>query len=246
MSSEPILTVEGLCAGYGHVPVLHDVTLELGPAEMVTLIGANGAGKSTLLKALAGLLRPTSGTVLLEGVRVTGMAPEKLVRRGLALVPEGRMLFAPMTVEENLLLGAHSRRPRDPRLTEDLARVKQLFPVLAERSGQPAATLSGGEQQMLAVGRALMSAPSVLLLDEPSLGLAPKVITAIFDVLDRLRAEGLAILLVEQDAKVALRHADRGYVMRTGRIELSGTAASLLNDDQVRHIYLGARHETRG
>lgn len=246
MSSENVLTVAGLDAGYGRIAVVSDVSLSVAHGEMVTLIGANGAGKSTLLKAVAGLVRPTAGSVTLLGEDVTGQPPEQLVRRGLALVPEGRMLFAPLTVEENLLLGAHIRSRRDPMFTSDLARVKELFPVLAERGTQPAATLSGGEQQMLAVARALMSAPRVLLLDEPSLGLAPKVIAAIFEVLDRLRAEGLAILLVEQDAKVALKHADRGYVMRTGCIALEGTAASLLGDDEVRHIYLGARHETRG
>lgn len=246
MSSESVLSVAGLDAGYGRIAVISDVSLTVAHGEMVTLIGANGAGKSTLLKAIAGLVRPAAGRVTLLGGDVTGQPPEQLVRRGLALVPEGRMLFAPMTVEENLLLGAHIRSARDPKLAGDLSRVKELFPVLAERSAQPAATLSGGEQQMLAVARALMSAPKVLLLDEPSLGLAPKVIAAIFEVLDRLRAEGLAILLVEQDAKVALKHADRGYVMRTGCIALEGTAASLLGDDEVRHIYLGARHETRG
>lgn len=246
MNSRPILRVEALCAGYGRVPVVRDVTLNLAAGEMVTLIGANGAGKSTLLKALAGLIAPTSGTVTLLDEDVTRVAPEKLVRRGLALVPEGRMLFAPMTVLENLLLGAHSRATRDERLGPDLERVQRLFPVLAERASQPAATLSGGEQQMLGVGRALMSSPRVLLLDEPSLGLAPKVIADIFGVLDTLRTDGLSILLVEQDAKVALKHADRGYVMRTGEIALSGSAAELLDNDDVRHIYLGARHETRG
>jgi branched-chain amino acid transport system ATP-binding protein len=226
--------------------VLRDVTLDVAPREIVTLIGANGAGKSTLLKSLAGLLRPSAGTVTLDGATVTGVAPEKLVRRGMALVPEGRLLFGPMTVEENLLLGAHTRPRRDPALRADLDRVADLFPVLAERRAQPAATLSGGEQQMLAVGRALMSRPRVLLLDEPSLGLAPKVIAAIFEVLGALRDEGLAILLVEQDAKVALKHADRGYVMRTGEIALTGTGAALLKDDEVRHIYLGAPPEPRG
>lgn len=246
MSSRPILAVDALCAGYGRVPVVRDVSLQVAEGEMVTLIGANGAGKSTLLKALAGLIKPTGGTVSLRGDDVTGVAPEKLVRRGLALVPEGRMLFAPMTVRENLLLGAHSRPARDEGIAADLTRVQRLFPVLAERADQPAATLSGGEQQMLAVGRALMSSPTVLLLDEPSLGLAPKIIAAIFGVLDALRADGLSILLVEQDAKVALKHADRGYVMRTGEIALTGTAAELLDNDDVRHIYLGARPGSRG
>jgi branched-chain amino acid transport system ATP-binding protein len=246
MNSDAVLRVTDLHAGYGRVPVLKGVSLHVGHGEMVTLIGANGAGKSTLLRAIAGVIRPTAGSVHAEGDDVTGMAPERLVARGLALVPEGRMLFAPMTVDENLLLGAHSRPSRDPGIGEDLDRVRTLFPVLAERATQPAETLSGGEQQMLAVARALMSRPRVLLLDEPSLGLAPKVIAAIFEVLDELRREGLSILLVEQDAKVALRHSDRGYVMRTGEIALEGSAGELLANDDVRLIYLGAWHEKRG
>lgn len=246
MTRESLLSIEDLSAGYGHVTVLRGVTLDVAAGEIVTLIGANGAGKSTLLRSVAGLLHTSTGRVVLAGIDVTNLAPEKLVRRGLALVPEGRMLFGPMTVEENLQLGAHTRPARDPGVKEDLERVRALFPVLWERRSQAAATLSGGEQQMLAVGRALMSRPRALLLDEPSLGLAPKVIAAIFDVLSALRADGLAILLVEQDARVALKHADRGYVMRTGEIALSGSAAELLNDDEVRHIYLGARHDKRG
>lgn len=239
------LTVESLSAGYGHVAVLDSVSLHVAPGELVALIGSNGAGKSTLLKAVAGLLRPTAGVVRLGTDEITGVPPERLVRRGLALVPEGRMLFGPLTVDENLSVGAHSRPARDPSVREDLERVRALFPVLAERGGQLAETLSGGEQQMLAVGRALMSHPDVLLLDEPSLGLAPRVIATIFGALDTLRAEGLTILLVEQDARLALKHADRGYVMRTGRIELQGPAEELIEDDQVRHAYLGGRPETR-
>jgi branched-chain amino acid transport system ATP-binding protein len=246
MTAERLLRVEALRAGYGRVPVLHDVSLEVGAHEMVTLLGANGAGKTTLLRAIAGLITPAAGRVFLGDADVTGLAPERLVRAGLALVPEGRMLFGPMTVDENLLLGAHVRPPRDPGIAEDLTRVRSLFPVLAERAGQAAETLSGGEQQMLAVGRALMSRPKVLLLDEPSLGLAPRVIAAIFGVLDELRREGLSILLVEQDAAVALRHADRGYVMRTGRVVRAGTAGELLADDGVREIYLGPRHGSEG
>lgn len=242
MSSESVLRVSDLRAGYGRIDVLHGVSLEVNAGEMVTLIGANGAGKSTLLKTVAGLVRPASGQVELAGQDVTGTAPEKLVRRGLALVPEGRMLFGPMTVAENLAIGAHSRPARDAGIAEDLDKVHRLFPVLAERSSQPASTLSGGEQQMLAIGRALMSRPTTLLLDEPSLGLAPMVIAAIFEVLDALRSDGLAILLVEQDAKLALKHSDRGHVMRTGRIVLSGSADELIANDDVRLIYLGAWH----
>ncbi|MDO9556924.1 MAG: ABC transporter ATP-binding protein [Coriobacteriia bacterium] len=238
--SDAVLQVSVLSAGYGRVPVIRDVSLSVDAGEIVTLIGANGAGKSTLLKAIAGLLKATSGSVLLDCEDVTGTPPERLVRRGLALVPEGRMLFGPMSVEENLLLGGHTQTPEGVRA--GLERVHALFPVLAERAKQPAATLSGGEQQMLAVGRALMSAPRVLLLDEPSLGLAPKVIADIFGVLDRLRSDGLAILLVEQDAKLALRHSDRGLVMRTGHVALEGTAEELISNDDVRLIYLGAWH----
>lgn len=237
------LAAERLCAGYGRITVLRDVSLHVAEGEAVTLIGANGAGKSTLLKAVVGLLRPVSGTVSLFGEDVTGMPPERLVRRGLAMVPEGRMLFGPMTVAENLALGAFSRGA-GPRVspTQDLEAAFELFPVLRERLTQPAATLSGGEQQMLAVARALMSRPRILLLDEPSLGLAPKVIAEIFGALEALRAKGLTILLVEQDAKVALRHCDRGYVMRTGSVVLEGSSAELLDNDDVRLIYLGAWH----
>jgi branched-chain amino acid transport system ATP-binding protein len=237
-AATPMLVVEGLHAGYGHVPVLRGVDLHVAAGEIVTLVGANGAGKSTLLKTIVGLVHASSGCVRYEGDDITRTVPERVVRSGLALVPEGRMLFGPLTVEENLKLGAFARRGApDP---EDYERVFALFPVLRERLGQTASTLSGGEQQMLAIGRALMSRPRLLLLDEPSLGLAPKVIAEIFGTLDRLRTDGLTVLLVEQDVKIALRHADRGYVMRTGAIAHSGSAKELLADDHVRHIYLGA------
>jgi len=235
-----LLEVTDLCAGYGRVPVIRDISLSLGTGEVVTLIGANGAGKSTLLKAIAGLIRPVSGQVRLDGEDITGTPPERLVRRGLALVPEGRMLFASMSVRENLLLGGHIRTADE--VERALARVHALFPVLEERAGQAAATLSGGEQQMLAIARALMSEPRVLLLDEPSLGLAPKVIADIFRVLDTLKSEGLGILLVEQDARLALRHSDRGLVMRAGSVALRGDASELAENDDVRLIYLGAWH----
>jgi branched-chain amino acid transport system ATP-binding protein len=235
-----MLEVAGISAGYGHVRVLEDVSLAVEAGECVTVIGANGSGKSTLLKTVAGLLRPTAGRVALDGDDVTGLSAEKLVRRGVGLVPEGRRLFGPMSVAENLALGAYSLGRASH--AGELERVHALFPVLAERATQPAATLSGGEQQMLAIGRALMSRPRLLLLDEPSLGLAPKVIGSIFAALDELRREGLTILLVEQDARLALRHADHGYVMRTGRVVLTGPAAELAANDDVRLIYLGGRH----
>jgi branched-chain amino acid transport system ATP-binding protein len=236
--SKPLLQVEGFCAGYGHVPVLRDVTMHVDEGEMVTLVGANGSGKSTLLKAIMGTVHPSAGVLRLAGEDVTRVPPEHMVRRGAALVPEGRMLFGPLTVEDNLRLGAHARGRGE--YEGSLERVVQLFPVLEERMRQTAATLSGGEQQMLAIARGLMSRPKILLLDEPSLGLAPRVIAEIFTTLDTLRAGGLTVLLVEQDVKVALRHADRGYVMRTGRIVMEGAASELLANDHIRHIYLGA------
>jgi branched-chain amino acid transport system ATP-binding protein len=236
-----LLELKALRAGYGHAEVLHGVDLSVAPGELVALIGANGAGKSTLLKAVVGLVRVRSGSVTWDGASLTAARPERLVRDGLALVPEGRLLFGPMTVRENLELGAYGAgRERRAAIAEGLAAVHELFPVLAERASQPAATLSGGEQQMLAVGRALMSRPRLLLLDEPSLGLAPRVIKEIFAVLDKLRARGVTVLLVEQDARLALKHADRGYVMQTGRVVLQGTSAELLADETVQTIYLGA------
>jgi len=233
--------VRGLRSGYGRIEVIHGVDIIVHAGELVALIGSNGAGKSTLLKAVVGLVSVSEGSVVYDGRQIAAGRPERLVRDGVALVPEGRMLFGPMTVRENLELGAYGLgRKGKGMLTESRERVCKLFPVLAERSGQQAETLSGGEQQMLAVGRALMSRPRLLLLDEPSLGLAPKVIAEIFSALDVLRGEGVTILLVEQDAKLALKHADRGYVMRTGRIALEGTARELLADENVRQIYLGS------
>jgi len=237
-SEQIMLRTTGIHAGYGHVNVLRGIDIEVRRGELVTIIGSNGAGKSTLLKAIVGLVAPTKGTVELNGVGITGTPPERAIGKGLALVPEGRLLFGSMTVAENLDLGAYSR-PRSDDRAATLARIGELFPVLAERRQQTAATLSGGEQQMLAIARALMARPEMLLLDEPSLGLAPKVIAEIFSALDKLRAEGLTILLVEQDARLALKHADRGYVMRTGEIAISGPSAELLANDDVRLIYLG-------
>ncbi|MDA3935629.1 MAG: ABC transporter ATP-binding protein [Actinomycetota bacterium] len=237
------LRVKGLESGYGRVNVLRGIDIEVHSGELVTVIGSNGAGKSTLLKTIVGFVTATAGSVSVDDRDLTRTTPERAVGIGVSLVPEGRMLFGPMSVRENLVLGAYSKSGRgEASLAQDLERVYSLFPVLEERAGQSAETLSGGEQQMLAVARALMSKPRVLLLDEPSLGLAPKVIAEIFHTLDALRAEGLSILLVEQDAKLALKHADRGYVMRTGEIVLSGTADDLLADDDVRLIYLGKWH----
>jgi branched-chain amino acid transport system ATP-binding protein len=240
-ASAPLLELSAVTAGYGHVEVLHGVDLAVGEGEVVAVIGANGAGKSTLLKAIVGLVGLRAGAIAYGGAPISAPRPERLVRDGLALVPEGRMLFGPMTVRENLVLGAYGGgRKGKTAIGETLERVQALFPVLGERAGQPAETLSGGEQQMLAVGRALMSRPRLLLLDEPSLGLAPKVIAEIFAALDELRAQGVTLLLVEQDARLALKHADRGYVMRTGRVVLEGSSGDLLADESVRAIYLGA------
>jgi branched-chain amino acid transport system ATP-binding protein len=241
-AATPMLAVRGLEAGYGHLPVLRGVDLDVMPGEIVTLVGANGAGKSTLLRAIVGLLRPSAGTVQFENRPIERLAPEKIVRQGLALVPEGRLLFGPLSVQENLRLGAYARgaKAESSGFAEDLERVFRLFPVLSDRMSQSAETLSGGEQQMLGIARGLMSRPRLLLLDEPSLGLAPKVISEIFGKLDDLRAGGVTVLLVEQDVKIALKHADRGYVMRTGSVVLTGTARELLADDHVRLIYLGS------
>ncbi len=240
-TDERLLEVAGLEAGYGRTSVLREVDLTVGQGEIVSLIGANGAGKSTLLKAVVGLVAPTAGVVRFGGREVTGRRPERLVAEGIALVPEGRLLFGPLSVADNLALGAYATpgASRKATIAERIAKVHELFPVLKERSDQSAETLSGGEQQMLAVGRALMSGPKLLLLDEPSLGLAPRVIAEIFSALESLRAQGVTMLLVEQDAKLALKHSDRGYVMRTGRIVLSGSASQLIEDESVRTIYLG-------
>ena len=243
-----MLSVEGLVAGYSAAPVVDGISLTAPAGEMVTLVGANGAGKSTLLKAIAGVIPVRAGRVTVDGEDVTHIPAHRRVGKGVVLVPEGRMLFSGMSVDENLTLGAHLRTGGRERraVAEDRERVFGLFPVLGERRRQAAGTLSGGEQQMLAIGRAMMSAPRVLLLDEPSLGLAPKVIGEIFGALDVLRDSGLAMVLVEQDARLALRHASRGYVIRTGTVALEGPAGELLDNDDVRLIYLGAWRETKG
>ena len=236
-----LLRVKSLRSGYGSIEVLHGVDLTVSEGEFVAVIGSNGAGKSTLLKTVVGLLKPFDGQISFDGGSISGARPEKLVREGISLVPEGRMLFGPMTVRQNLVIGAYTvtGTRRSVKVEHRLGRVHELFPVLADRSSQTAETLSGGEQQMLAIGRALMAEPRLLLLDEPSLGLAPKVIAEIFSALDQLREAGVTILLVEQDARLALRHADRGYVVRTGTIAMTGPSDELLADDSIRAIYLG-------
>jgi branched-chain amino acid transport system ATP-binding protein len=234
----PQLEVQNVDAGYGAVQVLWDVSLEVGAGEVVALIGANGAGKSTLLRVISGLLRPERGLVAFQTRDVTGLAPERLVHLGIAHVPQGRRLFSDLSVRENLLLGAWARRERAA-IAADLEHMLDLFPSLADRLALPAGQLSGGEQQMAAVARALMARPRLLLIDEPSLGLAPLAVRALMEVVVRLRREGMSILLVEQDVTVALGHADRGYVLETGRIVLADRAAGLLENPQVRRVYLG-------
>jgi branched-chain amino acid transport system ATP-binding protein len=237
-----MLKIRNLEAGYGPLKVLKQVSLHVAAGEIVTLIGANGAGKSTLLRALAGLLEPRGGEVLFDGQPIRGLAAERAVGRGIALVPEGRQVFAAMSVRENLQLGGYvaARRGRDRAGTaRALEEVFALFPVLCERGEQLAGTLSGGEQQMLAMGRALMTDPRLLMMDEPSMGLAPLVVRDIFRAIARLRREGRTVLLVEQNARAALRIADRGYVIETGRLVLEGEAGYLLNDREVQRAYLG-------
>ena len=235
-----MLKIRNLYAYYGSVQALSGVTCHINAGEVVALIGANGAGKTTLLNAICGLVR-REGEILFSERSLTGLAPEEIVGLGISQVPEGRQLFAPMTVAENLELGAYRRRRRGAReaIQADLERVFQLFPHLQDRLQQPAGTMSGGEQQMLAIGRALMARPRLLLLDEPSLGLAPLVVEDILATLAVLRNEGVTILLVEQNARAALKVADRAYVLETGRIILGGAARDLLSDRQVTRAYLG-------
>ena len=232
----------GLSARYGAVAALRAVSVEVRAGELVALIGANGAGKSTLLRAIAGLVAPTAGRVALDGRDVTGQAPEAMIRAGVALVPERRRVFAPLTVLDNLELGGYALpRGRDfrSRLEAGVEEAYRLFPVLRRRRDQLAGTLSGGEQQMLAIGRALMTRPRLLLCDEPSLGLAPLVVAEIMRLLSTLREAGTTILLVEQNARMALRSADRAYVLEVGSVVLSGAATDLLEDDQLKAAYLG-------
>lgn len=229
--------MRALAVAYGGIEAVKGIDIDVKSGELVTLIGANGAGKTTTLKALAGLLRPSSGTVHYNGENVTGVAACKLVEKRLSLVPEGRGVFGRLTIEENLAMGAYTRRDRE--VARDYDRAYALFPRLAERRRQLAGTLSGGEQQMLAIARALMCRPSLLLLDEPSMGLAPLMVQKIFETIRAVAREGVTLLLVEQNAKLALEICSRGYVMESGTIALADTAAALLKNPQVRHAYLG-------
>jgi branched-chain amino acid transport system ATP-binding protein len=232
-----MLSIHGLRSGYGKIEVLHDVGVTIDKGQIVTLIGANGAGKTTLLKTISGLIRPTAGAIDFEGHSIVRRPPHKIVALGLSQVPEGRAILKRMTVMDNLRMGAFTRS--DAGINDDIASVFERFPALAERREQMAATLSGGEQQMLAIGRALAARPRLLLLDEPSLGLAPKFVTRIFLTLRELQKEGKTILLVEQNARQALQVADHAYVMERGRIILTGSGQELLNNPEVQRTYLG-------
>ncbi|MGZ0086966.1 ABC transporter ATP-binding protein [Caldibacillus thermoamylovorans] len=233
-----MLNVNGIDVFYGNIHALKGVSLEVNKGEIVTLIGANGAGKTTLLKTISGLLKPKNGDIVYEGASIAGKAAQWIVKQGISHVPEGRRVFANMTVEENLELGAFLRKDKDG-IQQDFAKVFQLFPRLEERRKQLAGTLSGGEQQMLAIGRALMARPKLLLLDEPSMGLAPLLVKTIFRIIQEINASGTTILLVEQNAHMALSIADRAYVLESGRVVLSGTAAELQASEQVKQAYLG-------
>lgn len=233
-----LLEIRGLKVAYGGIEAVRGIDLDVAEGELVALIGANGAGKTTTLKAIAGMLRPSEGTLRYDGEDVSGLPSHVLIRRGIALVPEGRGVFARLTVEENIAMGAYIRGDRAAVRT-DAERVFELFPRLRERRSQVAGTLSGGEQQMLAIGRAMMSRPRLLLLDEPSMGLAPLMVQKIFEVIRSIAAQGVTILLVEQNALLALEAAARGYVMESGALTLQDTGAALLASPQVRQAYLG-------
>jgi branched-chain amino acid transport system ATP-binding protein len=233
-----MLKVDNIDVFYGNIQALKGVSLEINEGEIVTLIGANGAGKSTLLKTISGLLKPKNGDILYEGQSIAGKAAQTIVKQGISHVPEGRRIFANLTVEENLELGAYLRKDKHG-IREDIEKVYQQFPRLHERRKQLAGTLSGGEQQMLAIGRALMARPRLLLLDEPSMGLAPLLVKSIFRIIEEINSNGTTILLVEQNANMALSIADRAYVIESGRVVLSGSAEELTASEQVKMAYLG-------
>jgi branched-chain amino acid transport system ATP-binding protein len=233
-----MLTLENVSVSYGAIEALTDINLEVNQGEVVTLIGANGAGKTTTLRTITGLLEPRNGRVMYEGKQISGMPTHQLVPMGIAMSPEGRGVFANLTVRENLEMGAYIRKDKAG-IKKDMERGFALFPRLKEREAQKAGTLSGGEQQMLAMARALMSQPRLLLLDEPSLGLAPLLVHTIFEAIEEIRAEGTTILLVEQNANAALHHSDRAYVLETGRIVMTGDSQQLAQDPKVKEAYLG-------
>jgi ABC-type branched-subunit amino acid transport system ATPase component len=233
-----LLAAEGITAGYGRMDILHDVSLQVKSGEIVSIIGPNGAGKSTTFKVIVGFLTPRAGRVTFDGADITGLRPDLVLRRGLAYVPQGRIVFPQMTVLENLELGAYIERA-PARVAAALERVYALFPILAERRRQRAGTMSGGEQQMVAIGRALMTFPKLIMLDEPSLGLSPKFVTLIFDKLVQMKEAGFRLVLVEQNAARALAIADRGYVLELGANRFEGPGPKLLTDPEVKRLYLG-------
>jgi branched-chain amino acid transport system ATP-binding protein len=233
-----LLLAEGITAGYGNIDILHDVSLHVKPGEIVSIIGPNGAGKSTAFKAIVGFITPRRGRILFNGEEMTGLRPDLVLRRGLAYVPQGRIVFPQMTVLENLEMGAYIERD-SARIAACLDLVYTLFPILAERRGQKAGTMSGGEQQMVAIGRALMTAPKLIMLDEPSLGLSPKFVTLIFEKLVEMKRTGYTLMVVEQNAARALAVADRGYVLELGRNRFEGAGPALLADPEVKRLYLG-------
>ena len=231
-----ILEIKDLSVNFGGIKAVKDISIDVEQGKIITLIGANGAGKSTILRSISGIVKPQSGDILLDGVSILGQTPDAIVSKGITLVPEGRRVFPNLTVLENLKIGAYLRKDK---LDDDLAHVYDLFPQLKERSWQMAGTLSGGEQQMLAVGRALMSRPRLIMMDEPSLGLAPLVVKEIFAIIREINESGITVLLNEQNANMALKIADEGYVIETGTLTLSGTGEELLNNEAVKEAYLG-------
>ena len=233
-----LLEVKNIKVYYGNINAIKDISFEVNEGEIVTLIGANGAGKSSILNTVAGLIKPKSGDIIFDGQGIIGIPAHKIVSKGMALCPEGRRIFQQLSVKENLEMGSYTRPANE--VSESIEKVYELFPRLKERYKQIAGTLSGGEQQMLAMGRALMSKPRLMMLDEPSMGLAPILVEQIFDIIKNLHKSGTTILLVEQNAQMALSIADRGYVMETGRIVTGGTGKGLLQDDAVKKAYLGA------
>ena len=237
-----MLKIENLQVAYGGIQALRGISLEVPDGKIVTLIGANGAGKSTTLRTISGLVKASSGSITYDGTELLGMPINKILEAGIAQVPEGRRVFANLTVLENLKAGAYLRKDKDG-IEKDIQWVYELFPRLQERSWQLAGTLSGGEQQMLAVGRGLMSRPKVLMMDEPSLGLAPLVVQGIFDLIREINRQGVTILLIEQNANMALKTADLAYVLETGRITMTGTGAELLADESVKEAYLGKKRK---
>ncbi len=237
-SDAPLLTVEGISAGYGQMEILHGVSLEVRRGEMVSIIGPNGAGKSTVFKTIVGLLRAKAGRIVFDGHEISGLRADQILPLGLAYVPQGRIVFPQMTVLENLEMGAYIERDKS-RVRAALERVNGLFPILSQRARQKAGTMSGGEQQMVAIARALMTSPKLILLDEPSLGLSPKFVSLIFEKLVEMKSSGYTMLVVEQNAAKALSVADRGYVLELGRNRFANTGQALLTDPEVKRLYLG-------